>query len=167
MSLDVDVVSRFKAKLGNVSGAVETLMRQILAEADREGLQITEDEYLALLREYEGESKEADKLVERLQKQDVYDSLANIASEVRVDFEDFSNLDDVIPELYKRWDQPRDYMIRYVAWLESLKKKRRLERRIFTIQTAKLKAVAPSVAVANEAIPRGECARVSEEPQQG
>lgn len=155
LTLDPEVLSRFKAKFGNVSGTVENLMRQSLADSDREGLQVSPEEYSLMLGQYEDMSKEADKLVERLQKQRVYDSLENVASEVGVDFEGFKNLDDVIPELYKHWDQPRDYMVRYIAWLETLKQKRRLERRIFTIQTAKLKVVAPAVAVPNEAIPCG------------
>lgn len=116
---------------------------------------MTQSEYNLLLSQYEDLSKEADKLVERLQKQNVYDSLAIVASEVEVDLEEFENFDDAIPKLYAHWDQPRDYMVRYIAFLETLKEKRRLEQRIFTIQTAKLKVTEPSVVVPSEAIPCG------------
>lgn len=137
LTLDIDIFQRFKAKVGNVSGEVETFMRQRLTELDgKEPLQISQDDYERLRREHLELSREADKIVKGLQEQKVWDSLSTMAEEAGLNVKDLSNLDKTVPQLFKAWQEAPDYMHRYVTFLEKLKEKWNVEKQLLRIRTA-------------------------------
>ena len=137
LTLDIDIFQRFKAKVGNVSGEVESFMRRRLAELEgKEPSQVSQDDYEQLRRRQLEFSREADKIMKSLQEQRQWERLSAIAEEVGLNLEDLNNLERTIPQLFQKWDDAPDYMHRYVTWLEKLKEKWIVQKQLLRIRTA-------------------------------
>lgn len=139
LTLDAEVFQRFKAKVGNVSGEVESFMRQRLAELDGQDImQVSQVDYERLKRKHLELSREADKIVKGLEEQKVWDTLSATAEEQGLNMKDFDNLDKIIPQLFKAWQDAPDYMHRFVTFLEKLKEKWSVEKQLFRIRTGSI-----------------------------
>lgn len=137
LTLDAEVFQRFKAKVDNVSGEVESFMRRRLTELDgQDMLQVSQVDYERLRKEQIELSREADKIVKGLKEQSVWARLSAMAEEQGLNMKDFDNLEKIIPQLFKAWQDAPDYMHRYVTFLEKLKQKWNVEKQLLRIRTA-------------------------------
>lgn len=71
-----------------------------------------------------------------LQEQHVWDRLLALADQVGLNMEDLNNLNKVLPQLFKAWDDSEDYMHRFITYLEKLKEKWIVEKQLLRIRTA-------------------------------
>jgi hypothetical protein len=137
LTLEIDISQRFKAKVHNVSGEVESFMRRRLAELDgKEPLQVSQDDYERLRNQQLELSREADKIVKGLREQKVWESLSATADELGLNMKDLNNLDKTIPQLFEAWQDAPDYMHRFVTYLEKLREKWTVQNQLLRIRTA-------------------------------
>jgi len=86
--------------------------------------------------------KEVDNLEKQIRKQKVYDQLEELAGKVGLDFDDFSNIDQVAPRLLKEWEEQDlggliplpEHMHQFITLIELARDKRRIEAKLTEIR---------------------------------
>jgi hypothetical protein len=135
LTLDAEVFQRFKAKVDNVSGEVESFMRRRLSELDgQDTLQISQVDYEKLRENQIELSRETDKIVKGLKEQHVLEGLMATANEQGLNLKDLNNLDETIPKLFNAWKDAPDYIHRYITFLEKIKEKWNVEQQLLKIR---------------------------------
>ena len=120
-----------------ISQELDEFIARRLAELEGtqvQGAQATSDEYEDLKRKHLSLIKDADAIRKRLVKMKVYDKLEELVEKLGLNFEDFSNVDEVAPKLLGEWKDAEEAH-EFITLIETVREKRQVERRLAEIRS--------------------------------
>jgi len=139
--LEWETYQRFKDAVSRVgksaSQEINDYIRRRLAELEGEGGEqpgVDVKEYEDLRSRHGKLAREMDSVEKRLRKRKVYEDLLDLAGELGLDAETFSNLYKVIDSLLERWDGTKEDLHQFITYLELAKEKREIEHNLEEIR---------------------------------
>lgn len=133
-----EILEQFKSLVKNVSGELEDLMRQRIAELTGRGVGSKASEYRVVREHFESVSSQYSRARKLLEEQNsvLYMQGSAVLDKVGV-AEDFSNVTELISKFTSQWTEERGFMRRYITLAELAQGKFQLERRLSEMRLAK------------------------------
>jgi len=85
--------------------------------------------------------KEVDLIERRLTKRKVYDELVGFAGQKGLNLETLANLEDTMPKMLSEWNGLPEDMHQFITLLETVKRKRQVEKKIAEIRKQNAQAM--------------------------
>ncbi len=143
ISIDTEVIKRFKTLVPNVSADIEAYMRQKIADAggqeDNPGKTITPEDYQALRTNLERKRKQIANVEEYLRKIHKFDMLYAVAKQSGLNWATLANLEELKPKLLREWSGEKSVMNEFINYLEWVQERLVINGKLDDVRSGKIK----------------------------
>jgi len=112
-------------------------LRELISKdlAELKGVEVTAPvDYDDLKRQHHLLIRDIDQIEKTLRKHGVYDQLVDLAENLKIDKTNFSNLKNVVRDMFNQWEGHQEELHLFVSLLELVKEKRGIEHELKQIR---------------------------------